>query len=64
MKNLEAMLATKQDDLDLERHDRRVAEEALHAQVAELEKRKEDALTALWEVSKKSDSLKNECEGI
>ena len=64
MNKLKAKLACKQVELESERQGRRTSEEALRAQIGESEQRKEDALVALKEASRKSDDYKRECEGI
>jgi hypothetical protein len=61
---LKAELACKQVELELERQGCRTSEEVLRAQIGESEQRKEDALAALKEASRKSDDYKREYEGI
>jgi hypothetical protein len=62
--HLKAELVIKQVDLEAERQGCQNSEEVHHAQVAELEKWKEEALVALKEASKKSDGFKRDFEGI
>jgi chromosome segregation ATPase len=61
---LKAELACKQVELESERQGRRTSEEDLRAHIGESEQRKEDALAALKEASRKYDDYKRECEGI
>jgi hypothetical protein len=51
-------------ELDTKRQGRQTLERALHAQVIEVEQRRDDAMAALRESSEKSDGLEKECEGI
>jgi hypothetical protein len=60
---LKAKLASKQVELEGERHDRRISKEALYAQVVESEQRKNDALAALKEALEKFDGFKRDYEG-
>jgi hypothetical protein len=60
---LKAKLASKQVELEGERHDHRIYEEALRTQVVESEQRKNDALAALKEALEKSDGFKRDYEG-
>lgn len=61
---LKAELASKQAELDSERHRRQITKEALRAQIGDSERRKDDALAALKEASERSDSFKRDCEAL
>jgi hypothetical protein len=64
LSQLKAELASKEAELDSERQGRQNSERVLRAQVIEAEQRRDDAMVALQESSRKFDSLKKECEGI
>ena len=57
-------MASRLAELEAERQGCQVTEEALRAQIGESERRKDDALAALWEASEKSEGFKKDCEGI
>jgi hypothetical protein len=56
-------LASKEVELDSEHQGRQDSKRALHAQIIEAEQRRDKAIAALWESSRKCEGLK-ECEGI
>jgi hypothetical protein len=62
LSQLKAQLASKEVELDYERQGRQDSERALHAQIIEAEQRRDEAMAALQESSKKCEGLK-ECEG-
>jgi uncharacterized coiled-coil DUF342 family protein len=64
LSQLKVKLANKVVELDIERQGRQTSERALHAQVNEVEQRRDDVVATLRESSEKSDMLKKECEGI
>jgi hypothetical protein len=57
-------LASKEVELDTERQGCQTSEMALRAQIIEAGQRRDDAMAALHELSRKSDMLEKECEGI
>jgi hypothetical protein len=62
--HLKVELVVKQVDLEAERQGCQNLEGVLHAQVAKLEKQKEDVLAALKEESEKCDDLKKDFDDI
>jgi hypothetical protein len=56
--SLKMELVLHQDELESERQDHQLVEQALRAQVVEAGKRREDALATVQEASEKAESLK------
>jgi hypothetical protein len=56
--NLKVELVIHRAKLEPERHDHQTVEQALHAQVIEVGKRKDEAMAAIQEASEKAEMLK------
>jgi hypothetical protein len=59
LSQLKAELASKEVELDTERQGHQTSERALRAQVIEVEQRRDDAMAALRESSRKSDGSRS-----
>jgi hypothetical protein len=64
LSQLKAELANKEVELDIEHQGRQTSEMALRAQIIEVGQRRDDAMAILQELSRKSNMLEKECEGI
>jgi hypothetical protein len=63
LSQLKAQLASKEMELDSERQGCQDSERVLHAQIIEAEQRRDEAMAALRDSSRKCEGLKKECEG-
>jgi hypothetical protein len=59
---LKAQLASKEVELDFKRQGHQYSKGVLHAEIIEVEQRRDEAVAVLWESSRKCEGLK-ECEG-
>jgi hypothetical protein len=63
LSQLKAQLVSKEVELDSERQGCQDSERALRAQIIEAEQKRDEAMAALWESSRKCEGLKKEYEG-
>jgi hypothetical protein len=63
LSQLKAQLASKEVELDSERQGCQDFKRALRVQIIEAEQRRDEAMAALPESSRKCEGLKKECEG-